>query len=379
MAENNDALEKTEQDTSTRLLSMCKKGPLARSRELNTVLVMLAGTSALILIGKGIMEDLAGIVSKSLTIQREALFNDNTLPDTFYSTITDVFLLLLPFLVLMVIVAALAPLLLSGWTFSMPAIGFKWRKLNPVTGMGRIFAWNGVAELLKALAKFTLVLFAVSIFLWQKQDDFLLLSKQSAEVALAHAASNIIWAFLFISLVLIIVALVDVPFQLWDHHNQRRITKLGARNETRESDGNPDEQGRERQMQREILKRRMMENVSTADIIVTNPTHYAVAIKYDKGSMNVPVVVAKGSGLIAQQIRNAGSINDVPVVSVPPLARSLYFSVKLDQKIPDGLFPAVAQLFAYVYQLNAMQVSNSKIPDVPDFPVPDDLRRDASL
>ena len=379
MAENNDALKNTEQHTSTYLLNVRKKGQLARSRELNTVLVILAGTSALILMGKGIMEGLASVVSESLTIQREALFNDNALLNTFYSTMTDAFLLLLPFLILMVIVAALAPLLLSGWTFSMSAIGFKWRKLNPVRGMGRIFAWNGVAELLKALAKFTLVLLAVSIFLWKKQDDFLLLSKQSAEVALAHAASNIIWAFLLISLVLIIVALVDVPFQIWDQQKQRCMAKQEAGNQTRETDANPEVQGRVRQTQREILKRRMMDNVSTADIIVTNPTHYAVAIKYDKGSMNVPIVVAKGSDLIAQQIRNAGSINHVPVVSAPPLARSLYFCVKLDQKIPDGLFPAVAQLFAYVYQLSTMQANNSKIPDVPDFPVPDDLRRDESL
>jgi len=376
MAENNDGMEKTEQPTSKRLDDARKKGQVARSRELNTMMVMLAGTSGLILMGKSVIEDLVNVVSESLTIKREALFDDNTLLNTFYSTISDALLLLIPFLILMVIVAVLAPLLISGWTFSLQAIGFKWDKLNPIKGLGRIFAWNGVAELLKALAKFTLVLFAVSILLWQNYDDYLLLSKQPVNIALAHAASNIIWAFLLISLVLIIVALVDVPFQIWSHHKQLRMTKQEVKDENKETEGNPEVRGRVRQMQQEISKRRMMENVPTADVIVTNPTHYAVAIKYNQDSMDAPIVVAKGGDLIAQQIRNIGAINDVPIVSAPPLARSLYFSVELDQEIPGGLFLAVAQLLAYVYQLNNIQANSSKIPGVPDFPIPDDLRRD---
>jgi len=246
--------------------------------------------------------------------------------------------------------------------------------LNPIKGLGKIFSWNGVLELLKALAKFVLVIVALSILLWVKKNELLLLSKQSIEVGLANAVSNIGWAFLIMSMVLIIVALIDVPFQLWNHSKQLRMTKQEVRDENKETDGNPEVRGRVRQMQQEISKRRMMDKVPTADVIVTNPTHYSIAIKYEQNSMRAPIVVAKGIDLIALQIRNIGSINNVPVISSPPLARSLYHSVKLDQEIPGGLYLAVAQLLAYVYQLNDILASNKKVPDVPDFPIPDDLQ-----
>jgi len=376
MAENNDGQEKTEQPSSKRLDDSRKKGQVARSRELNTMMVMLVGTSGLLLMGESILEGLVNVVSESLTIERSTLFDDNTLLNTFYSTITDILFLLIPYFILMSIVALLAPLLISGWTFSPEAIVFKFEKLNPIKGIGRILAWTGVVELLKALVKFTLVLFAVSILLWKNIDDYLMLSKQPIESGLAHAATNIIWSFLLLSLVLIIVALVDVPFQIWNHHKQLRMTKQETKDENKDTEGNPEVRSRVRQMQQEISKRRMMDNVPTADVIVTNPTHFAVALKYDQGSMSAPVVVAKGADLIAQQIRNVGSINDIPIVSAPPLARSLYYSVKLDQEIPGGLFLAVAQLLAYVYQLNNLQANRGKTNEVPDFPIPDDLKRE---
>ncbi len=368
--------EKTEQPTAKRLQDSRDKGQVARSRELNTMLVMLVGAAGLILMGKNILEDLAAIFADALTISRETLFDDTTLLNTFIDMVIDSILLLVPFLILMVIVAVLAPLLVSGWTFSMQAVSFKWDKLSPIKGMGRIFAWTSVLELLKALAKFVLVLFAVSLFLWHSKDDFLFLSKQSIEVGLAHAVSNIGWSFLIVSLVLIIVAMVDVPFQIWNHAKQLKMTKQEVRDENKDTEGNPEVRGRVRQMQQEISKRRMMDKVPTADVIVTNPTHYAVALKYQQDAMKAPIVVAKGADLIAQQIRNIGSISNVPTVSAPPLARSLFYSVKLDQEIPSGLYLAVAQLLAYVYQLNNIQANKNKTSDVPEFPIPDEYKRD---
>jgi len=375
MAES-DGQEKTEEPTGKRLQDSREKGQVARSRELNTMLVMLAGACGLLLMGNNIVEDLARLTTDSLTIPREILFDDKSLLNTFVSTVTDAIILLVPFLIVMVIVAALAPLLISGWTFSMQALSFKWDKIDPIKGIKRILAWTSVMELLKALAKFVLVLFAVSIFLWHKKDDYLLLSKQSFEVGLAHAVSNIGWAFLLISMVLIIVAMLDVPFQIWNHSKQLRMTKQEVRDENKDTEGNPEVRGRVRQMQQEISKRRMMEKIPTADVIVTNPTHYAVALKYDQDAMKAPIVVAKGADLMAQQIRNIGTINNIPMVSAPPLARSLYHSVKLDQEIPSGLYLAVAQLLAYVYQLNNITGSKNNKLDVPDFPIPEDLRRE---
>jgi len=370
------AQEKTEQPTSKRLQDSRDKGQVARSRELNTMLIMLIGASGLLLFGNKILQDLARLATETLTMPRKYLFDDKYLLNTFSSTITEAVTLLTPFLILMVIVAMLAPLLISGWTFSLQALGFKWDKLNPIKGLGRIFAWTGVVELLKALAKFALVLTAVSIFLWSQKDDFMLLAQQSYEPALASAVSAIGWSFLLVSLVLIIVAMVDVPFQIWNHTKQLKMTKQEIRDENKETEGNPEVRGRVRQMQQEISKRRMMDKVPTADVIITNPTHFAVALKYNQDSMKVPIVVAKGADLIAQQIRNIGSLNEVPVVEAPQLARSLFYSVELDQEIPAGLYLAVAQLLAYVYQLNNIYAGTKKAPAVPDFPIPDELRRD---
>ncbi len=375
MAESS-AQEKTEQPTAKRLQDSRDKGQVARSRELNTTLVMLVGASGLIVMGENILQNLAAVAKNALSISRETLFDDTTLMNNFIDAITDSILLLVPFLILMVIVAMLAPLLVSGWTFSVQAMSFKWDKLSPIKGMGRIFAWNGVLELLKALAKFVLVLFAVSLFLWHNKDDFILLSKQSFEVGLAHAVSNIGWSFLIVSLVLIIVAMVDVPFQIWNHAKQLKMTKQEVRDENKDTEGNPEVRSRVRQMQQEISKRRMMDKVATADVIVTNPTHYAVALKYQQDAMKAPIVVAKGADFIAQQIRNIGSINNVTTVSAPPLARSLFYSVKLGQEIPSGLYLAVAQLLAYVYQLNNIQADKNKVPDIPEFPIPDEYKRE---
>ena len=375
MAES-EGQDKTELPTPKRLEDSRKKGQVARSRELNTMMVMLAGTSGLIMMGSNIVQDLAEIATNSLTIDRAVLFDDKTLWSTFLETINDGIVVLIPFLVLMVIVAFSAPMLLSGWSFSVQAISFKFDKLNPIKGLGKLFAWRGVVELLKALAKFSLVLVAVSVLLWTNQSEFLILASEPFEVGLAHTASNIGWAFFTVSLVLIIIALVDVPFQIWEHTKQLRMTKQEVKDENKETEGSPEMRGHVRQMQREISKRRMMDKVATADVIVTNPTHFAVAIKYDQGSMRAPVVVAKGADLMAQQIRHLASVHDVPVVSAPPLARSIYFSVKLDQEIPGGLYLAVAQLLAYVYQLNSAVGRYANKTDVPDFPIPDDLKRD---
>ena len=375
MAEN-EGQDKTEQPTPKRLEDSRKKGQVARSRELNTMMVMLAGTSGLIMMGGGIVGDLAEIVTNSLTIDRAVLFDEKHLWNTFLNTINNGIIVLIPFLVLMVIVAFSAPMLLSGWSFSVQAISFKFDKLNPIKGLGKLFAWRGVVELLKALAKFALVLTAVSILLWTNREEFLILANEPFEVGLAHTASNIGWAFFTVSLVLIIIALVDVPFQIWEHTKQLRMTKQEVKDENKETEGSPEMRGHIRQMQREISRRRMMDKVATADVIVTNPTHYAVAIKYDQSSMRAPVVVAKGADLMAQQIRNLASIHDVPVVSAPPLARSIYYSVKLDQEIPGGLYLAVAQLLAYIYQLNNAVGKYTNKTEVPEFPIPDELKRD---
>jgi flagellar biosynthetic protein FlhB len=372
----NDGQEKTEQPTPKRRADARKKGQLPRSRELNTLLILLSGAGGLIFMGGHLIDGLTQIMTSGLQVPRAELFDETLLIPALAQTIVKALYMVAPFFVLMVIVALAAPTLLSGWSFSVEAIGFKWNKLDPIKGLGRVFSWRGLMELLKALVKFTLVISIAAVWLWGGADTLMQLGKEPLEAGLGHLANELSWAFLIFSAALILVAAVDVPFQLWDHTRQLRMTRQEVRDEHKESEGTPEVKGRMRQMQREIAKRRMMQEVPKADVIVTNPTHYSVALRYDQENMRAPVVVAKGADLVAMQIRSIGTAHNVPIVSAPPLARALYFNTELEQEIPAPLYLAVAQLLAYVYQLQHASDDHGSEPDVPDFPIPDDLKRD---
>jgi flagellar biosynthetic protein FlhB len=193
-------------------------------------------------------------------------------------------------------------------------------------------------------------------------------------MALIHVAKLCGWSFVACSSALIIVAAIDAPFQLWQHNKQLKMTKQEIRDENKETEGRPEVKGRIRALQHELSRRRMMEAVPTADVIITNPTHYAVALSYDPSRMKAPVVVAKGADLIAANIRAVADKHHVAIVSAPPLARALYASTELDQEIPGGLYVAVATILTYVYQLRATAAAGEMPPETPhDLPIPDEL------
>jgi flagellar biosynthetic protein FlhB len=212
--------------------------------------------------------------------------------------------------------------------------------------------------------------------LWHKAGEFLVLSELSVEGGLTTAAHLIIWSFLMISLGTILIAAIDVPFQLWQHSRQLRMTRQEVRDEMKESEGRPEVKQQIRRLQRELAQRRMMQEVPKADVIVTNPTHFAVALRYDAGKMRAPRVVAKGADLIARNIRTIGAEHRVPVFEAPPLARALFYGAELDQEIPEGLYLAVAQVLAYVMQLRDPRPGAMPTPPG-DLPIPPELRRDA--
>jgi flagellar biosynthetic protein FlhB len=256
-------------------------------------------------------------------------------------------------------------------------LAFKPEKLNPVKGLSRIFGWRGILEMLKGLAKFALVAVVALMLLNNMGDRFLGLGTEPLEQGMSHAADLLTLAFLILSSVLILVAAIDVPFQLWDHQRQLKMTMQEIKEEHKQTEGNPEMKGRQRQMQREMSQRRMMEDVPKADVVVTNPTHYAVALRYDTTQAGAPVVVAKGTELLAAKIRSLAVEHDVPVLAAPPLARALYFSTELGEAIPEGLYRAVAQVLAYVYQLKQGPIYNREgQTPMTDLPIPDDLQHD---
>ncbi len=373
MAENQDGQEKTEQATPKRQDEARKKGQIPRSREMTTMAMLLTSSLTLSMMGEKMIAELGEIMRISLTVERAKLFDPFGMLEQLGHAIVHGVFLMIPFLLVMVVTALAAPALLGGWSFSAEALSFKASKLNPISGMKRIFAVRGLVELLKALAKFLLIGSIGAMLLWHFLPDFMALGRTAVNSGMAEAARMLSISFIALSASLILIAAIDVPFQLWDHAKNQRMTLQEVKDENKNTEGKPEVKARVRSMQREIAQRRMMSEIPKADVIITNPTHYAVALRYDASNMAAPVVVAKGVELVAGQIRTVATANNVPLFEAPPLARALYYSTEINQEVPAGLYLAVAQILAYVFQLKTV-VRGTTAPAAPkDIPVPDEF------
>ncbi len=366
--------ERTEQATPKRLRESREKGQVPRSKELNSMMLLMASGAGFLIMGDSILSGIRDILQRGLSIKNAQSIDATGLVAILSDTALQSFIVVAPLFVLLVVVVLMTPIGLGGWSFSMKAVSFKWEKLDPVKGLGRVFALKGLMELAKVLAKFTLIAGISAGILWSLIDELLGLGNEPVATAIIHVAKLCGWSFLACSSGLIIIALIDAPFQLWQHNKQLKMTKQEIKDENKETDGRPEVKGRIRALQQELSQRRMMEAVPEADVIITNPTHYAVALSYDQFNMKAPVVVAKGADLIAANIRAVAEQHNVAIVSAPPLARALYASTEIDQEIPGGLYVAVATILTYVYQLKTTYSNGGIAPDVPDdLPIPDEL------
>jgi len=379
MAENKDGQEKTEQPTAKRLDDSRRKGQVARSKELNTMAITLVGGVALVGLSSHMGSGLSRIMSGNFRISREDMFDTSTMLHRLVESIGDALLMLAPFFAIVAVVAVASSVALGGFTLSGEAMTPKLSKLNPIKGLGRLFSVKGLMELVKAMAKFLLVGGTTVLVLWVLVEEFIGLGRMELGPAVVEMGSLIGGSFVLVASTLILIALVDVPFQLWDHKRQLKMTKQEIREEMKETEGRPEVKGRIRSLQREMAQRRMMDEVPKADVIVTNPTHYAVALRYDQTTMQAPRVVAKGADLVAANIRRVASEHDVPVVEAPMLARAIHAHAELGDAIPSELYLAVAKLLAYVFQLRAYNSGDGQKPELPrDLPVPEDLQVPAS-
>ncbi len=375
MAENQDGQEKSEEPSAKRLDDARRKGQVPRSRELNSVALTLIGGLALVLMTQYLGQGLWDIMHHNLAPDRADLFEPMAVLRHLSEAIKDAALMLAPFFAICVVVAIAASVALGGFNMSFEAAKPKFSKINPIQGAKRLFSAKGVMELFKSLAKFVLV-GAVAVWLiWEQLDELLGLVYLELGPAMSMLHDIVGWSFVLMAATLILVVVLDVPFQLYDHKKQLRMTKQEVKEERKQTDGNPEVKGRIRSLQREMAFRRMMHEVPEADVIVTNPTHYAVALRYDQQKMRAPKVVAKGADLVARNIRKVGKEAGVEVIESPMLARAIYHSTDLGEMIPQGLYLAVAKLLAYVFQLRAYRNGDADWPEMPDLPVPEDLRK----
>jgi len=370
--------DKTEQPTPKKLTDARQKGQVPRSREFTTVMVLIASAVGMLFVGENILRSLSEVMTDSFTFSRKEIFNPAEMMLHFLSSLETIALDLASFLAITLLAALVSPASIGGWNFSTQAIGWKPEKMDPLKGLKRIFGPQGLVELGKALGKFILIGTIATLILWNLRDQLLTLGKQEVEVAMTDLGYLIVWVFLGLSASLLLIALIDVPFQHWNHTRQLKMTKQEIKDESKNTEGNPEVKGRIRRMQIELSQQRMMQDIPEADVIITNPTHYAVALKYDQTSTGAPVVVAKGSDLVAQQIRMVGDANEVPILEAPPLTRAIYYSTEIGNEIPSGLYIAVAQVLAFVFQLRRYNNRGGKKPqlNVEDLDIPNELKRD---
>jgi flagellar biosynthetic protein FlhB len=377
MAEESD-LEKTEAASSRRLEQAREEGQVPRSREIGTFLVLMVGAAAFWLMGPWMVERVSGFFRRGLVLDHDLATEPTLMLVRLADISLDALLSFAPLFAALIVAALLSPFFLGSWNFSPKALQPDLSRLNLLKGLGRVISWNGLVELVKAVVKSSLVGGVAVLVLWNESGDLLAMFAQSIELALASAGHLLSFNFLVIVSAMLLIVAVDVPFQIWQYHDKLKMTRAEVKKEGKELEGNPEVKSRIRQLQREAARKRMMSAVPAADVIVTNPSHYAVALAYKTG-MGAPKLLAKGMGEVALKIRQIGAENAVPTVEAAPLARALYRHAELDQEIPAALYAAVAEVLAYVYQLSSWRAVGGVYPLPPrEIAVPAELVPEAA-
>ncbi|MBS0387331.1 MAG: flagellar biosynthesis protein FlhB [Proteobacteria bacterium] len=366
-----DNRDRTESPTQKRIDDARKRGQVPRSRDLGAAAVTLAGGLGLYSLGGLLGGRLLSMMRSGLELSASQSLGADSMQQALGTSALAGAQAAAPLLGLLLAAAVLAPLAIGGWNFSATALVPQWDRLDPFNGLKRVFSLRGVLELLKSLARFGVVALVAVLVLRHQFRVFSSLSMEPTHAAIGHALRLAGSALIFFGGALAFIAAIDVPLALWQHYRSLRMTRQEIREELRDTEGSPELRGRIRRVQQEMASRRMMAAVPTADVVVTNPTHYAVALRYDEARMRAPIVVAKGADLVAQRIRELAAEHKVPLVEAPPLARALHKTCELGDEIPARLYAVVAQVLTYVYQLRTARRTGAEPPTPPVIDAPE--------
>lgn len=370
MAGGDDSQEKTEDPTEKKLRESKEKGQIPRSKDFNTMAIMITSAVALWLQGGAMAADLQQMMRSSFKVDRADLLADHIIVTHMIRVTLEALLAIAPFLVLVTIVALLSPIVLGGWSFALDSVVPKWERVSPMSGFKRMFSVNSLMELFKGILKVLLVgAIAVGLISLYK-DKLLVIGAMPLYSAIKEAGSILLISFIALSCGLFAIAAIDAPFQVWQFTQKQKMSMQEVKDESKEANGKPEVKQRIRQLQMQYSQQRMIEQVPKADVIITNPTHFAVALKYDQNSMEAPLVLAKGTEEFALRIREIAKKHRVPIVRVPPLARALFYSTKVDAAIPGPLYLAVAQILAFVQQVRVARRAGVTPPPTPRPKVP---------
>ena len=375
MAES-DSGEKTEEPTAKKLSDARKKGQIARSKDLGTMFVLVGSAVALMLLGNSLVVGLSTMMKRLFSLNRKEIMDVHALFQVAVDAVSSV---MVPFLwihITIVVAAFIGNTLLGGMSFSWEAMAPKASKLSPLAGFKRMFGVQSYVELVKSILKFFVVFISAFLLLSGLFDQIIRLSTVNIPYNFSEAVSLLLWMFLALAFSIGLIVIIDAPYQVWNHNRQLKMTKQEIKDETKNSEGSPETKGRVRRAQYEMTQRRMMQEVPNADVVITNPTHYSVALKYDAQAGGAPILVAKGIDEMALHIRTIAKEHGVEILASPALARSLYYTAEPNEEIPEQLFAAVAQILAFIFQLNAHKKGQAKRPKAiaKNLPIPDDFR-----
>jgi flagellar biosynthetic protein FlhB len=346
--------ERTEEPSQRRLEEARKRGQVPRSRELTNFATMIGGSAALVASGGALAARLSQMVRSGLSIDPQSLLDSSTMLSSLGSACMSALAVLLPIFGTVIGLVLLASVAMGGWNFSMEALVPDFTRLSPLAGVKRLFGLRGATELGKALLKCAVVGGVSAVIVSWTFRDVLALAHMEPRAAVGRGAGLLSWSFVWLCASLALVAIVDVPLQMFQFKQGLRMTRQEVRDEAKDSDGRPETKQRIRRLQQTLARRRMMHKVPTADVVIVNPTHFAVALKYDPKQMRAPRLIAKGADLVAQNIRRIAEEHRVPIFESPKLARALYRSTDLNKEIPAGLYVAVAQVLSYIFRVRAL-------------------------
>ncbi len=375
MAEEQLGQEKTEEPTPRKEEKAREDGQVARSRELNGMAMLVTGSLGLVVFGGSYASTFAEIMRRSATM---ASASDDQMFAALEYAANEALWVTVPLLGLVMLAGIASSIGMGGLVLSAKAIAFKGNRMSPLAGFKRMFSLRALVELGKAIAKVTVVVGVAMAVLNAMAPDMLALAFAPLEQAVLDSLSMVAWSLVGLSVSLVVIAVVDVPFQLAEFKKQLRMTRQEVKDEMKDSEGRPEVKSRIRRLQQEFARRRMFADVPNADVVITNPEHYSVALKYDAESMAAPVVLAKGADLIAFKIREIAAAHGVPVLESPALTRAVYHATDVGGEVPAALYVAIAQVLAYVYQLRRFKAGGAAAPrPLADVEIPEVYRRDA--
>ncbi|MBH0020054.1 flagellar biosynthesis protein FlhB [Pseudoalteromonas sp. SWXJ133] len=372
----NSSQEKTEQPTEKRLKKAKEDGQVARSKELNTAILLMVGISGLLWFSNLFYTLFVNLMNTSMQLDHNIINNTKMMPIAMGRAVMDMISTLTPFLFLLFLAMWITGILPGGFVFSMKSVSPKFSKLNPLKGLGKMFGTQSLVELVKSILKISLLAICLYVFLTKLWGQLMFLQSLDIKVAIGQGIELLFLSLMVTVTLLLFIAVIDVPFQQHQISKKIKMTHQEVKEERKSSDGSPEIKNKIRQIQYQQANRKIEERVPTADVIVTNPTHYAVAIKYSEGAAKAPYVVAKGVDEMALRIREVGRQNNKEIIELPALARAIYFSTRIDQEVPNGLYTAVAYVLTYVMQLKAYKQGRGQPPaPLPELKIPKNLQK----